>query len=107
MKGRKGEYHEAIFKKHNTVEILLHENMGGGFSPPAAHKMRRNSRKARNHGIDRTPYQADRKISYVSFHARAISIGIMKAESQTLIDAASKIKGILSGKRNGGSAACI
>ena len=86
-------------KKNNTVEILLHENLGGGFSPPAAHKIRRNGRKARNHGIDRTPYMSDRKMSYVSFHTRAISMGITKSESQTLMDAASKLKGILCVKR--------
>ena len=60
---RKGAYDDALFKKNNTVEILLHENLGGGFSPPAAHKIRRNGRKARNHGIDRTPYMSDRKMS--------------------------------------------
>ena len=27
-----------------------------------------------HHGVDRTPYQGDRKISYVSYHTRAISI---------------------------------
>ena len=61
------------------MEILLHENLGGAFSPQAAHKIRRNgrkTRKARNHGIDRTPYMSDRKMSYVSFHTRAISMGI-------------------------------
>lgn len=87
------------------MEVLLHENLGGGFSPPAATKMRRNGRKARDHGIDRTPYQAGRKISFVSFHTRAISMGITKAEAATLVNAASKLKGILSGKRNGGPAA--
>jgi hypothetical protein len=46
---------------------VLHENLGGGFSPPAAQKMRRNGRKAKDHGVDRTPYQGDRKISYVSY----------------------------------------
>ena len=94
-----------IYKKNNTVEVLLHENLGGGFSPPAATKMRRNGRKARDHGIDRTPYRAGRKISFVSFHTRAISMGITKAEAATLVNAASKLKGILSGKRNGGPAA--
>jgi hypothetical protein len=43
-------------------------------------------RKAKDHGVDRTPYQGDRKISYVSYHTRAISMGITKAESRTLID---------------------
>ena len=32
-------YDDALFKKNNTVETLLHENLGGAFSPPAAHKI--------------------------------------------------------------------
>ena len=44
--------------------------------------------ETRTHGVDRTPYQGDRKISYVSYHTRAISMGITKAEARTLIDAA-------------------
>ena len=67
VKGKQGEYHDALFNKNNRVEIVLHENLGGGFSPPAAQKMRRNCRKAKDHGVDRTPYQGDRKISYVSY----------------------------------------
>ena len=35
-----------------------------------------NGRKAKDHGVDRTPYQGDRKISYVSYHTCAISMGI-------------------------------
>ena len=58
-------------------------------------KTRRNGRKAKDHGVDRTPYQGDRKISYVSYHTRAISMGITKAESRTLIDAAHHAKGHL------------
>jgi len=42
--------------------------------------------QGKDHGVDRTPYQGDRKISYVSYHTRAISMGITKAESRTLID---------------------
>ena len=80
---------------------MLHENLGGGFSPPAAQKMRRNGRKAKDYGVDRTPYQGDRKISYVSYHTRAISMGITKAESRTLIDAAHHAKGRLCRMRVG------
>jgi hypothetical protein len=105
VKGKQGEYHDALFNKNNRVEIVLHENLGGGFSPPAAQKMRRNGRKAKDHGVDRTPYQGDRKISYVSYHTRAISMGITKAESRTLIDAAHHAKGRLCRMRVGAQAA--
>jgi hypothetical protein len=105
VKGKQGEYHDALFNENNRVEIVLHENLGGGFSPPAAQKMRRNGRKAKDHGVDRTPYQDDRKISYVSYHTRAISMGITKAESRTLIDAAHHAKGRLCRMRVGAQAA--
>ena len=82
VKGKQGEYHDALFNKNNRVEIVLHEHLGGGFSPPAAQKMRRNGRKAKDHGVDRTPYQGDRKISYVSYHTRAISMGITTRPSR-------------------------
>ena len=52
-----------------------------------------------------TPYQGDRKISYVSYHTRAISMGITKAESRTLIDAAHHAKGRLYRMRVGAPAA--
>ena len=34
---QKGAYHDALFVKRNRVDLLLHEDLGGGFSPPAAH----------------------------------------------------------------------
>ena len=105
MKGRKGDYHDALFIKRNRVEILLHEDIGGGFSPPAAHKIRRLGRKARAHGVDRTPYKGDRKISFVSYHSRAISMSVVRATAWAVYDAAQRAKGRLCGKRAGSSAA--
>ena len=74
--------------------LLLHENLGGGFSPPAAHKIRRLGRKARS-GIDRTPYKTDRKISFVSYHTRSISMNITRAEAWQLHKAVNTAKGDL------------
>ena len=93
VKGKKGAYHDALFVKRNRVDLLLHEDLGGGFSPPAAHKIRRLGRKSREHGVDRTPYKGDRKISFVSYHTRAISMNIVRATAWTLHDAAQKAKG--------------
>jgi len=56
VKGKRGDYFDALFVKRNPVEVLLHEDIGGGFSPPAAHKIRRLGRKSREHGVDRTSY---------------------------------------------------
>ena len=80
--------------KRNEVCLLLHENLGGGFSPPAAHKIRRLGRKARS-GIDRTPYKTDRKISFVSYHTRSISMNITRAEAWQLHKAVNTAKGNL------------
>ena len=41
-------------------------------------------RKAKDHGVDRTPYQGDRKISYVSYHTCAISMGITSPRPEFL-----------------------
>ena len=73
VKGVKGCYHDALFTKRNRAEILLHENFGGGFSPPSAHKIRRLGRAAKN-GTDRTPYRGGKAVSYVSFHTRDIAM---------------------------------
>ena len=105
VKGKRGDYHDALFVKRNRVEVLLHEDIGGGFSPPAAHKIRRLGRKSREHGVDRTSYKGDRKISFVSYHSRAISMNIVRAVAWTLHDAAQKAKGRLCGKRAGSPAA--
>ena len=85
---------EPLTVKRNEVCLLLHENLGGGFSPPAAHKIRRLGRKARS-GIDRTPYKTDRKISFVSYHTRSISMNITRAEAWQLHKAVNTAKGNL------------
>ena len=59
----------------------------------------------REHGVDRTSYKGDRKISFVSYHSRAISMNIVRAVAWTLHDAAQKAKGRLCGKRAGSPAA--
>ena len=88
---RKGYYNDALTRKRNRVEILLHENLGGGFSPPSAVKMRRLGRTARA-GTDRTNYKDHRPISYVSYHTRAISMGTVRAEAWTLFHATTATK---------------
>jgi hypothetical protein len=98
VKGKKGDYHDALFVKRNRVDLLLHEDLGGGFPPPAAHKIRRLGRKSREHEVDRTPYKGDCKISFVSYHTRAIFMNIVRATAWTLHDAAQKAKGRLCGK---------
>ena len=62
---------------------LLHENFGGGFSPPSAHKIRRLGRAAKS-GTDRTPYHGGKAVSCVSFHTRDIAMAMVKADAWTL-----------------------
>ena len=88
---RSGCYSDALVTKRNRVEILVHENLGGGFSPPAAAKMRRQGRSARE-GTDRTMYKNHRPISYVSYHTRAISMGTVRAEAWTMFHAVARAK---------------
>ena len=45
----------------------------GAQDPPRA--------QAARSGIDRTPYKTDRKISFVSYHTRSISMNITRAEA--------------------------
>ena len=87
VKGVKGFYHDAQFKKRNRVEVLLHENFGGGFSPPAAYKIRRLGRVAKS-GTDRTPYRGGKTVSYVSYHTRDIAMAMVKADAWSLHHAA-------------------
>ena len=62
-------------------------------------------RDERNISTRCTPYKGDRKISFVSYHTRAISMNIVRATAWTLHDAAQKAKGCLCGKRAGSPAA--
>ena len=57
-------------------------------------RRRRLGRKARS-GIDRTPYKTDRKISFVSYHTRSISMNITRAEAWQLHKAVNTAKGDL------------
>ena len=47
MKQHDGCYRDALLNKKNEVEVILHESLGGGFSPPAVAAMHRNSKEAR------------------------------------------------------------
>ena len=105
VKAKRGAYHDAQFVKKNKVNILLHESLGGGFSPPAAHKIRRLSRQAAA-GTDRTPYnKAARRVSYKTYHTQRISCGIVKAEAETLLTGIRVVKGRACDRAGGDRAA--
>ena len=73
------------------MEIIVHEPLGGGFSPPALAALHRNSKTARA-GTDRTKYTCPRPISYMTHHAQRISLGIVRAEARAYLDALARRK---------------
>ena len=78
VRARRGLYDDALYVKRHVVDLVLHETIGGGFSPPAVAKINRLSRSAAS-GIDRTRYTSRRRdISYKSHHTQRISLAIGK-----------------------------
>ena len=91
VKQHDGCYRDALLNKKNEVEVILHESLGGGFSPPAVAAMHRNSKEARA-GLDRTKYSCPRPISYFTHHTQRISLGICKEEARAIHGETSKRK---------------
>ena len=91
VKQHDGCYRDALLNKKNEVEVILHESLGGGFSPPAVAAMHRNSKVARA-GLDRTKYSCPRPISYFTHHTQRISLGICKEEARAIHGETSKRK---------------
>ena len=84
VRGRRGLYTDALVAKRNVVDLLLHDPLGGGFSPPASARMRALDRRAREGEIDRTKYHKTTQRSegmYKSFHTQQISLGVVKADA--------------------------
>ena len=94
VRGRRGLYDDALYVKRSVVDIVLHETIGGGFSPPAVAKMHRLSRAAAS-GADRTRYTSKRQISFKSHHTQRMSLGIVKAESRAILDSFSRLSASL------------
>ena len=88
---RRGCYHDGIFNKRNATDLLLHETLGGGFSPPAVAKICRLGRKVKQGACDRTRYTSRRPISYVNHHAQRISLSILKADAAGIIAASRQL----------------
>ena len=87
VKGRRGCYADALLKK-NKVDILVHEDLGGGFCPVGAKKMRKMGREAARTGVDRTKYthRYRRRLSYVQHHTQRISLAIVRENSIAIHD---------------------
>ena len=94
VRERRGLYYDALYVKRGVVDLVLHETIGGGFSPPAVAKMHRLSRSAAS-GVDRTRYTSKRHISYKSHHTQRISLGIVKSDGRAILDSFSRLSASL------------
>ena len=99
-----GHYQDALVNKKNEVEIIVHETLGGGFSPSAVNAIFRYKRMARA-GFDNTKYRKSTKhISYLAHHTQSISTAITREDSRAMHEALSKKMAELSRHRPGGRA---
>ena len=83
VKQHDGCYRDALLNKKNEVQVILHETLGGGFSPPAVAALHANSKAARA-GVDTTKYTCPRPISYITHHSQHVSLGIVKADAAAI-----------------------
>ena len=92
-------YNDALVNKKNKVNVLLH-NTFGGFSPPAASKIRGMGKIAKG-GTDRTRYADRRRLSYVTHHTRRIATAIIKNDAYAINAQARHLKTVLYDHRLG------
>ena len=99
VRARRGCYHDGIFNKRNTVDVILHETIGGGFSPPGVSRICSLSRKAAS-GTDRTRYTSRRPIScpisYKKHHTQRLSLNVVKGDAAGILTAQRKLVASLS-----------
>ena len=98
VKQHDGCYRDALLNKTTAVAVILHESLGGGFSPPAVAAMHRNSKEARA-GLDRTKYSCPRPISYFTHHTQRISKTIVHCDATATLDKIKGAKAKLSNRR--------
>ena len=79
MREHRGQYHDAIVNKRNTVVLTLH-NLWGGFAPGAVKRLL--ALEARAEHTDRTQYEHWSASAYVSYWTQRISASIVKADAR-------------------------
>ena len=97
MRQQKGCYHDAVYVKRSAIDVLLHETLGGGFSPPAVARMRRQARAAKRERGWTAPthYTTRGRLSYLSHHTQRLSLSVVKANSRGIIDSYRKLSASL------------
>ena len=79
VREHRGQYHDAIVNKRNTVVLTLH-NLWGGFAPGAVKRLL--ALEARAEHTDRTQYEHWSASAYVSYWTQRISASIVKADAR-------------------------
>ena len=77
VKAHRGDYHDALHAKRNSVLLLLHNNFGG-FAPGAVKRMHDLSKRS----IDRTQYESWTAREYKPYWSQRISGEIVTADSR-------------------------
>ena len=95
VRARRGHYHDAVHVERSATEIILHETLGGGFSPPAVARMRRQARVLPSKSVDRTGYTTRGRLSYLSHHTQRMSLSVVKADSRGILDSCRKLSASL------------
>ena len=90
-----GDYVDAIKNKKATVQLLVHETLGG-MCPFSARRLRRLARDAATNGCDATDYTLSSTArSFVSFYAQRISSAIVMNGARSILDGISRARGDL------------
>ena len=81
-----GDYVDALKNRKATVQLLVHETLGG-MCPFSARRLRRLARDAATSGCDATDYTISSTArSFVPFYAQRISSAIVMNGAQSILD---------------------
>jgi len=87
-----GDYVDAIKNRKATVQLLVHETLGG-MCPYSARRLRRLARDAATSGCDMTDYTlSSTASSFVPFYAQRISSAIVMNGAQGILDGVSRAR---------------
>ena len=81
VKEHRGDYHDAIHTKRNTVHLRVH-NTFGGFNPGAVHGLLELSKRT----LDRTEYVTWAAADFVPYWAQRISAEIVTADARRCLE---------------------
>ena len=90
-----GDYVDALKNKKATVQLLVHETLGG-MCPFSARRLRRLARDAAASGCDATDYSLSSTArSFVPFYAQRISSAIVMNGARSILDGIARARNAL------------